>query len=215
MQASSRRTPEPLDHAMDRLKIRGPLVRFVGYMDDTVLLAKTRWQLRWAIAALHAVLRPGQRCWKKTRHPESASPYCPRGTAVRQRRLHGEGQPIPATKLHALDRKIRRNSTIDENPIVLDDGWVECGKRDRRTQRKPRRSPRDVVHVECRGPNAPPHCRPYPQSPTRIGLRQTEQRLRRYTIIPIGSELAVFLTRISASGAIDGSALRLPASTAV
>ena len=48
----------PLDHAMDRLKARGQLVTYVRYMDDMVLLAKTRWQLRRAIAALHAVLQP-------------------------------------------------------------------------------------------------------------------------------------------------------------
>ncbi len=48
----------PLDHAMDRLKARGQLVQYVRYMDDVVLLAKSRWQLRRAIAALHAVLRP-------------------------------------------------------------------------------------------------------------------------------------------------------------
>ena len=43
---------------MDRLKARGQLVQYVRYMDDVVLLAKSRWQLRRAIAALHAVLRP-------------------------------------------------------------------------------------------------------------------------------------------------------------
>ena len=48
----------PLDHAMDRLKARGQLVQYVRYMDDVVLLAKSRWQLRRAIAALHAVLEP-------------------------------------------------------------------------------------------------------------------------------------------------------------
>ena len=47
----------PLDQAMDRLKARGQLVQYVRYMDDVVLLAKSRWQLRRAIAALHAVLR--------------------------------------------------------------------------------------------------------------------------------------------------------------
>ncbi|MFT4627071.1 MAG: RNA-directed DNA polymerase [Myxococcota bacterium] len=48
----------PLDRAMDRLKARGQLVQYVRYMDDVVLLAKSRWQLRRAIAALHAALRP-------------------------------------------------------------------------------------------------------------------------------------------------------------
>jgi hypothetical protein len=47
----------PLDHAMDRLKSRSQRVAYVRYMDDVVLLAKTRWQLRRAIAALHGVLR--------------------------------------------------------------------------------------------------------------------------------------------------------------
>ena len=41
-----------LDQAMDRLKSRSQLVEYVRYMDDVVLLAKTRWQLRRAIAAL-------------------------------------------------------------------------------------------------------------------------------------------------------------------
>ena len=45
----------PLDHAMNRLKARGQLVHYVRYMDDVVLLAKSRWQLRRAITALQAV----------------------------------------------------------------------------------------------------------------------------------------------------------------
>jgi RNA-directed DNA polymerase len=48
----------PLDRVMDRLKARGQLVQYVRYMDDVILLAKSRWKLRRAIAALHAVLRP-------------------------------------------------------------------------------------------------------------------------------------------------------------
>jgi RNA-directed DNA polymerase len=43
----------PLDRRMDRLCKRKKLVHYVRYMDDIVLLARTRWQLRRAIAALH------------------------------------------------------------------------------------------------------------------------------------------------------------------
>jgi len=43
----------PLDRRMDRLCQRKGLVAYVRYMDDIVLLARTRWQLRRAIAALH------------------------------------------------------------------------------------------------------------------------------------------------------------------
>ena len=65
MQATNRSTTSSLlgglylvglDQAMDRLKSRSQLVEYVRYMDDVVLLAKTRWQLRRAIAALHVVL---------------------------------------------------------------------------------------------------------------------------------------------------------------
>jgi RNA-directed DNA polymerase len=43
----------PLDRRMDRLCKRKGLVGYVRYMDDIVLLARTRWELRRAIAALH------------------------------------------------------------------------------------------------------------------------------------------------------------------
>jgi len=42
-----------LDRRMDRLSRRKQLVHYVRYMDDIVLLARTRWELRRAIAALH------------------------------------------------------------------------------------------------------------------------------------------------------------------
>ncbi len=48
----------PLDRVMTRRQERGLLVCYVRFMDDIVILARTRWQLRGAIAALHAVLRP-------------------------------------------------------------------------------------------------------------------------------------------------------------
>ncbi len=48
----------PLDHAMVRRQRAGKLSCYVRYMDDIVLLARTRWQLRRAIAELHACLRP-------------------------------------------------------------------------------------------------------------------------------------------------------------
>jgi RNA-directed DNA polymerase len=47
----------PLDHAMGARMRRGQLVSYVRYMDDFVLLARTRWQLRHAIAQLHEILR--------------------------------------------------------------------------------------------------------------------------------------------------------------
>ena len=40
----------PLDHAMGARMRRGQLVSYVRYMDDFVLLARMRWQLRRAIA---------------------------------------------------------------------------------------------------------------------------------------------------------------------
>jgi hypothetical protein len=43
----------PLDRRMDRLCKGKRLVAYVRYMDDMVLLARTRWELRRAIAALH------------------------------------------------------------------------------------------------------------------------------------------------------------------
>ncbi len=43
----------PLDRRMDRLCKGKRLVHYVRYMDDIVLLARTRWELRRAIAALH------------------------------------------------------------------------------------------------------------------------------------------------------------------
>ncbi len=43
----------PLDRRMDRLCKGKRLVQYVRYMDDMVLLARTRWELRRAIAALH------------------------------------------------------------------------------------------------------------------------------------------------------------------
>jgi len=48
----------PLDRAMVRRQRAGKLVCYVRYMDDIILLAKSRWQLRRAIAELHACLRP-------------------------------------------------------------------------------------------------------------------------------------------------------------
>jgi hypothetical protein len=48
----------PLDRRMDRLCKRKKLVHYVRYMDDIVLLARTRWQLRRAIAALHEEIAP-------------------------------------------------------------------------------------------------------------------------------------------------------------
>ena len=42
-----------LDRRMDRLCRRKQLVHYVRYMDDIVLLARTRWELRRAIAALY------------------------------------------------------------------------------------------------------------------------------------------------------------------
>ncbi len=48
----------PLDRAMEGLQTRHKLVCTVRFMDDIVLLARTRWNLRHAIAELHAVLRP-------------------------------------------------------------------------------------------------------------------------------------------------------------
>ena len=47
----------PLDRRMDQLRQRGALVAYVRYMDDIVLLARTRWQLRRAIAALQSEIR--------------------------------------------------------------------------------------------------------------------------------------------------------------
>ena len=48
----------PLDRRMDQLCKRKKLVQYVRYMDDIVLLARTRWQLRRAIAALHEEIVP-------------------------------------------------------------------------------------------------------------------------------------------------------------
>jgi len=48
----------PLDRRMDRLCKGKRLVHYVRYMDDIVLLARTRWQLRRAIAALHEEITP-------------------------------------------------------------------------------------------------------------------------------------------------------------
>jgi hypothetical protein len=47
-----------LDRRMDRLCQGNRLVHYVRYMDDIVLLASTRWQLRRAIAALHEEIAP-------------------------------------------------------------------------------------------------------------------------------------------------------------
>ena len=47
-----------LDRAMVACQRAGQLICYVRFMDDVVLLAKSRWQLRRAIAQLHAVLRP-------------------------------------------------------------------------------------------------------------------------------------------------------------
>ena len=46
----------PLDRAMWARWRRGQLVAYVRYMDDVVLLAATRWQLRRAIAQLQQIL---------------------------------------------------------------------------------------------------------------------------------------------------------------
>ena len=43
----------PLDRRMEAASQRKRLVLYVRYMDDIVLLARTRWQLRRAITALH------------------------------------------------------------------------------------------------------------------------------------------------------------------
>jgi RNA-directed DNA polymerase len=48
----------PLDRAMEQRVSQGRLVSYVRYMDDFVLLARTRWQLRRAIAEVHAVTGP-------------------------------------------------------------------------------------------------------------------------------------------------------------
>ena len=48
----------PLDYAMAQRMRRGQLVCYVRTMDDFVLLARTRWQLRRAIAALHEEIAP-------------------------------------------------------------------------------------------------------------------------------------------------------------
>ena len=48
----------PLDRAMEQRVSQGRLVSYVRYMDDFVLLARTRWQLRRAIAEVHAVIGP-------------------------------------------------------------------------------------------------------------------------------------------------------------
>ena len=48
----------PLDRRMETLCKRKQLVHYVRYMDDIVLLARTRWQLRRAIAALHEEIAP-------------------------------------------------------------------------------------------------------------------------------------------------------------
>ena len=47
----------PLDRRMETLCKRKRLVHYVRYMDDLVLLARTRWQLRRAIAALQGEIR--------------------------------------------------------------------------------------------------------------------------------------------------------------
>jgi len=47
----------PLDHAMGERMKRGQLVSYVRYMDDFVLLARTRWQLRRAIAEFQGILQ--------------------------------------------------------------------------------------------------------------------------------------------------------------
>ena len=47
-----------LDRAMMTRQRGGKLVCYVRYMDDIVILTETRWQLRRAIAHLHAILLP-------------------------------------------------------------------------------------------------------------------------------------------------------------
>ncbi len=59
----------PLDHAMDRLKARGQLVEYVRYMDDVVLLAKSRWPA----PARHR---------RASRHPPPPTPAPAPGKAV-------------------------------------------------------------------------------------------------------------------------------------
>ncbi len=56
----SRTFPEPSRHIRAPLARQraGQLICYVRFMDDVVILAKSRWQLRRAIVQLHAVLRP-------------------------------------------------------------------------------------------------------------------------------------------------------------
>ena len=48
----------PLDRRMEALSKAKRLVLYVRYMDDIVLLAQTRWQLKRAIAVLHEEIAP-------------------------------------------------------------------------------------------------------------------------------------------------------------
>ena len=54
----------PLDRRVDRLCNGKRLVHYVRYMDDIVLLARTRWQLRRAA--------PLPRCTKRSRRSDYA-----------------------------------------------------------------------------------------------------------------------------------------------
>ena len=47
----------PLDQLMARLKRQKKIVHYTRYMDDYVILCKSRWQLKKAIAAMHCVLK--------------------------------------------------------------------------------------------------------------------------------------------------------------
>ncbi len=48
----------PLDRRMEALSKAKRLVLYVRYMGDIVLLARTRWQLKRAIAVLHQEIAP-------------------------------------------------------------------------------------------------------------------------------------------------------------
>jgi RNA-directed DNA polymerase len=77
----------PLDRRMDRLSKGKRLVHYVRYMDDIVLLARTRWQVRRAIAALHEEIAAlGSHLHRRQRNPSSPPranrrPFSPYGKA--------------------------------------------------------------------------------------------------------------------------------------
>jgi RNA-directed DNA polymerase len=57
----------PLDRAMAKRQRAGKVVSYVRYMDDYVILTKTRWQLRRAIADMHTVLESLRLCVHRTK----------------------------------------------------------------------------------------------------------------------------------------------------